>query len=69
MLILEVQLSYTGFLLGVFLFGVGGACIWASYRLPVERVYNMRLSGVALTLIGLYLLFASFELSPAIPES
>ncbi len=68
--ILGIWSSSVGYFLTLFCLTIGVACIWASYRLPVNRVYNMRLSGVALTLIGLYflvLVLGSSEAPPPIP--
>jgi uncharacterized membrane protein len=67
---LGIWASSVGLFIAFFPLTVGIACIWASYRLPVERVYNMRFSGIALTLIGLYfliLVFGSRDTGPAIP--
>ena len=70
MVILSVWSSYIGYFLALFPLIIGVACIWASYRLPVDRVWNMRVSGVILTVIGFYflvLVLGSSESSPAIP--
>jgi hypothetical protein len=69
-MILGIWASAVGFFIALFPLTVGIACIWASYRLPVTRVYDMRLSGIALTLIGLYfmlLVFGSRDAGPAVP--
>ena len=42
---------------------LGIVCVWASYRLPVKRVYNMRISGLVLTFIGIYFLVLTFGTS------
>jgi threonine/homoserine/homoserine lactone efflux protein len=68
MVILNIWLSYITLFVAIFSLVLGVVCIWASYRLRVERVYNIRISGVVLLLIGLYLLFlGSPQPAPGIP--
>jgi hydrogenase/urease accessory protein HupE len=70
MVVLTIWSSYAGYFLALFPLIIGVACIWASYRLPVDRVWNMRLSGVILAAIGFYfliLVLGSSDSSPAIP--